>query len=145
MKLALALVFLLAIGFTNAFHSLTPTTSDEILNHIQGNNYNIYILNFYDSSQTDEASQNTFKDIEDRVQSILGENPEVFYSTIDHNDKAFRKLEKVVGVTSVPALLAIVHGKGVWLSGSNSYLMAERLNDFIPAFKKSSAHHSNPY
>ena len=145
MKVALACVLLMTIGFASAFHSLTPSTSDEVLNHIQGNNYNIYILNFYDSSQADDETKSVFKDIEDRVQGVLGANPEVFYARIDHNNPAFKKLEEVVGVTSIPAVLAIVHGKGVWLSGTNSYLMVERLNDFIPAFKKSSAHHSNPY
>mmetsp|Transcript_1220 Transcript_1220/g.1348 ORF Transcript_1220/g.1348 Transcript_1220/m.1348 type:complete len:146 (-) Transcript_1220:64-501(-) len=145
MKVTLALVLILALGVSNAFHSLTPSTSEEILNHIQGNNYNIYVLNFHDSSDSNKESQNTYKDIENRIGDVLGNNPEVFYAQIDHADSAFRKLEQVVGVTSVPAVLAIVHGKGVWLSGTNSYLMVERLNDFIPAFKKSSAHHSNPY
>ena len=145
MKVTLALVLILAVGITNAFHALTPANSEEILNHIQGNNYNIYVLNFHDSSVQDKDKQNTFKDIENRLGDVLNDNPEIFYASIDHSNEAFRKLEQTVGVTSIPAVLAIVHGKGVWLSGSNSYLMVERINDFIPALKKSSAHHSNPY
>ena len=145
MKVVLAVALLCLLGFTSAYHELTPSTSEDMLNHIQGNNYNIYVLNFWDSSKTDEATRNVYKDIESRLSDVLGDNPEVFYAKIDHADGTFAKLEQVVGVTSVPAVLIMVHGKGVWLSGTNSYLMTERLNDFIPAFKKSSAHHSNPY
>ena len=145
MKVILAVALMMILGFASAFHELKPATSEEMLNHIQGNNYNIYVLNFWDSSKSDDDTRNVYKDIESRLSNVLGDNPEVFYAKIDHNDSAFQKLEQVVGVTSVPAVLVIVHGKGVWLSGTNSYLMVERLNDFIPAFKKSSAHHSNPY
>ena len=145
MKIVLAVVLMTILGFASAFHELKPTSSEELLNHIQGNNYNIYVLSFWDSSEKDKETQNVYKDIKSRLQSVLGDNPEVFYAEVDHSNQEFRKLEQVVGVTSVPAVLVIVHGKGVWLSGTNSYLMVERLNDFIPAFKKSSAHHSNPY
>ena len=145
MKLVLAVALLLTLGFTYGFHELAPENSEGMMNHLQGNNYNIYVLFFYDSSATDDKSRNVFKDIESRLGDILNKNPEIFYAKIDHNNQAFRKLESVLGVTSVPAVLVTVHGKGVWLSGDNSYLMTERLNDFLPAFKKSSAHHSNPY
>ena len=145
MKLILALVLLFAVCYTNAFHELTPQSSEEMLNHIQGNNYNIYVMYFWDSSRDDDASKDIFKDIQDRLGNVLNDNPEIFYAKVDHSNEAFRKLESVVGVNSAPAVLVMVHGKGVWLSGSNSYLMAERLQDFLPAFKQSSAHHSNPY
>ena len=145
MKLVLALVVLLVLGYTSAYHELNPATSEEMLNHLQGNNYNIYVLFFHDTSITDDDAKEIFKDIDSRLGTVLNDNPETFYAKIDHSNQAFRKLESVVGVTSVPAVLVIVHGKGIWLSGTNSYLMTERLNDFLPAFKKSSAHHSNPY
>ena len=145
MKLIIAVILLLALGSTYGYHTLTPSNSEGMLNHLQGNNYNIYVLFFHDSSETDKDAQNTYEDIDGRLGSILDANDELFYAKIDHNNPEFRKLEQVLGVTSVPAVLVVVHGKGVWLSGNNSYLMTERLNDFIPAFKKSSAKHSNPY
>ena len=145
MKLVLLIAFLLAVVSVSAYHELKPSNSEEILNHIQGNNYNIYVMYFYDSSVQKDELKESQKDIEKRLGEVLDDNSEVFYAKIDHNNQVFRKLESVVGVTSYPALLIIVHGKGIWLSGTNSYLMVDRLKDFVPAFKKSSAHHSNPY
>ena len=145
MKTIIALILLFSIYSVQSAHLLQPADANEVLNHLQGNNYNIYVLFFYDGKATDEASRNANQDIENRLSGVLSDNPEIFYSKIDNSNDNFRKLGSVVGITSTPAVLLIVHGKGVWLSGTNSYLLTDRLRDFLPAFKQSSAHHSNPY
>ena len=145
MRFSIALLFALVMFSAYGAHELQPADANEMLNHLQGNNYNIYILFFHDSQTTDEATRNSNEDLERQVSSLLSDNPEFFYAKIDNSNEAFTKLGSVVGVTSTPAVLMIVHGKGVWLSGTNSRLMTDRLRDFLPAFKQSSAHHSNPY
>jgi hypothetical protein len=145
MKTIVAITLLMALCFANASHELNPKDSNEVLTHLQGNNYNIYILFFQDPHPSDDATKSANKDIEDRIDSVLGDNSEIFYSKIDSTDPEFAKLQSVVGVTSSPAVLMIVHGKGIWISGTNGPLVSERLRDFLPAFKQASAHHSNPY
>jgi len=145
MKIVFALLLIIAIAGVRSSHLLTPKDSDELLSHLQGNNYNIYILFFQNPQTTDERMKDANKDIEGRLGTVLSDNPEIFYAKIDASNEKFKKLASVVGVTSTPAVLLIVHGKGVWLSGTNSFLMTDRLQDFLPAFKQSSAHHSNPY
>ena len=138
---ALALLF----ASTQAAHVLTPRNSDDMLNHLQGNSYNIYLLFFYQPNPIDEVLRTTNNDIERLVQSVLEENPDIMYAKIDESNQEFSKLFNVVGVTVTPAILLIVHGKGVWISGTNTRLMVERIRDFIPAFKQAASHHTSPY
>lgn len=145
MKAIIAICLILAFGLTQGAHVLQPNDANEMLNHLQGNNYNIYILFFNDPNPADQATKDANEDIENRLSGVLSDNPEIFYAKIDNTNENFRKLATVVGVTSTPAVLMIVHGKGVWLSGTNSFLMTDRLRDFLPAFKQASAHHTNPY
>ena len=123
----------------------SPKTHDEILGHLQGNNYNVYLVYFYESANKDSATNQAGQDIQNSLRGVLGSNPEFFYTKIDLSDREFSRLGSVVGLPSTPAVLMIVHGKGVWLSGTNANLLADRLRDFIPKFKQASAHHSNPY
>ena len=145
MKAIIAICLILAFGIAQGAHVLQPNDANEMLNHLQGNNYNIYILFFNDPNPADQATKDANEDIEHRLSGVLSDNPEIFYAKIDNTNENFRKLATVVGVTSTPAVLMIVHGKGVWLSGTNSFLMTDRLRDFLPAFKQASAHHTNPY
>ena len=123
----------------------SPKTHDEILEHLQGNNYNVYLVYFYESSNRDSAADKAGQDIQNSLRNVLSSNPEFFYTKIDLSDREFSRLGSIVGLPSTPAVLMIVHGKGVWLSGTNANLLADRLRDFIPKFKQASAHHSNPY
>ena len=129
----------------NAAHVLTPRNSDDMLNHLQGNNYNIYLLFFYQPNPIDEVLRTTNNDIERLMQGVLEENPDIMYAKIDESNGEMAKLFNVVGVTVTPAILLIVHGKGVWISGTNTRLMVERIRDFVPAFKQAAAHHTSPY
>ncbi len=142
---AVAVFLLLTLGMVHCAHVLTPRNSDDMLNHLQGNNYNIYLLFFYQPNPIDEVLRTTNNDLERLVQGVLTENPDIMYAKIDESNAEFAKLFNVVGVTVTPAILLIVHGKGVWISGTNTRLMVERIRDFIPAFKQAAAHHTSPY
>ena len=145
MKIVFWITFILAVSCVTSTQVLKGKNSDEILNHLQSNNYNIYILYFVDPKAGDNKTKEANQDIESKLGGVLSENQEIFYSKIDYTSADFSKLSSVVGVTETPAVLLIVHGKGVWVSGRNSDLMTERIRDFLPAFKQASAHHSNPY
>ena len=143
---SVALISLLALFFVaEAAHVLTPRNSDDALNHLQGNNYNIYLMFFYQPNPIDEVLRTTNNDIERLVQGVLEENPDIMYAKVDESNPEFGKLFNVVGITVTPAILLIVHGKGVWISGTNTRLMVERIRDFVPAFKQAAAHHTSPY
>ena len=145
MKFLLFVALSLLVTSTLGAHVLTPRNSDDALNHLQGNNYNIYLLFFYQPNPIDEVLRTTNNDIERLVQGVLEENPDIMYAKVDESNPEFGKLFNVVGVTVTPAILLIVHGKGVWISGTNTRLMVERIRDFIPAFKQAAAHHTSPY
>ena len=148
MKSVIAMIFMLAVLASKAAHVLQAKNSNEVLNHLQGNNYNVYILFFYDSKASDQLTKATNQDIENRLNNVLADNPEFFYSKIDSSDKNFQDLldlqlnsdcigctsKNEVGTRSTPSILLIVHGKGVWLTANNSYLATDRLKDFLPAF-----------
>ena len=145
MKLVLLITLLLAIALVRAGREIKAKTADDILQHLQGNNYNIYLIYFYESTNRDEKSVSGGQDIQKALGNVVEANPELFSAKVDLSDREFSRLGSVVGLNAAPAVLMIVHGKGVWLSGTNSYLLSDRLKDFLPAFKQASAHHSNPY
>lgn len=145
MKLVLLITLLFAIALVRAGREIKPRTADDILQHLQGNNYNIYLIYFYESSNRDEKSVSGGQDIQKALSNVIDSNPELFSAKVDLSDREFSRLGSVVGLNLAPAVLMIVHGKGVWLSGTNANLMMDRLRDFMPAFKQASAHHSNPY
>ena len=145
MKITVLCAFAVLFACANAAHVLTPRNSDDMLNHLQGNNYNIYLLFFYQPNPIDEVLRTTNNDIERLMQGVLEENPDIMYAKVDESNSEMAKLFNVVGVTVTPAILLIVHGKGVWISGTNTRLMVERIRDFIPAFKQAAAHHTSPY
>ena len=144
MKIIIALIVLMTIGYVHSAHLLTPRTSEEMLNHIQGNNYNVYLLYFYDGRANDGATRNANQDIENTISGILSANSELFYAKLDSSNKNLAQVADVVGVTTTPAVLLMVHGKGVWLTASNSQLAMDRIKDFLPTFKQASAHHTSP-
>ena len=145
MKIIYWVSFILAISAVTSTQVLKGANSEEILNHLQSNNYNIYILFFADLTTDNTKTRDANQDIESKLGTVLRENEEIFYTKIDYTNPDFSKLSSVVGVTETPTVLLIVHGKGVWLSGSNSNLLVERIRDFLPDFKQASSHHSNPY
>ena len=145
MKFLLSVALLLALATVQAAHQVEHKSGDEILNHLQGNNFNIYVIFFYKSKATDDKTKSANEDIENRIGEVINDNPEIFYAKVDLSDPSYRKLGNVVGLKTTPAVLLIVHGKGVWMSGTNAYLTVDRLKDFLPAFKQASAHHTEPY
>ncbi len=143
---SVVMISLLALFLTvEAAHVLTPRNSDDALNHLQGNNYNIYLFFFYQPNPIDEVLRTTNNDIERLISGVLEQNPDILYAKVDESNPEFAKLFNVVGITVTPAILLIVHGKGVWISGTNTNLMIERIKDFVPAFKQAAAHHTSPY
>jgi hypothetical protein len=82
---------------------------------------------FYQPNPIDEVLRTTNNDIERQVQGVLEENPDIMYAKVDESNPEFGKLFNVVGITVTPAILLIVHGKGVWISGTNTRLMVERI------------------
>ena len=145
MKFVLLIALLLAVVAVNAGREVSPRTADDILQHLQGNNYNIYLIYFYESANRDQKAVSGGEDIQRALAKVTDANPELFYAKVDLSDREFARLGNVVGLSAAPAVLMIVHGKGVWLSGTNAGLMMERLRDFMPSFKQAAAHHSNPF
>ena len=144
MKIVLLVLALLACSAL-AGGEIQVRKSEDLLRHLQGNNYNIYLVYFYESSNRDKTATAAGEDIQRSLKNVLKANPEFHYAKVDLSDRELSRLGNVVGLSSAPAVLMIVHGKGVWLSGTNANLMVDRLRDFMPKFKQASAHHSNPY
>mmetsp|Transcript_21849 Transcript_21849/g.19388 ORF Transcript_21849/g.19388 Transcript_21849/m.19388 type:complete len:148 (+) Transcript_21849:31-474(+) len=142
--MVLALLSLLAVTAL-AGGEIPVKSSDDLLRHLQGNNFNIYLVHFYESASRDKGVQAGNEDIQRSLKNVLKANPEFFSAKVDLSNKELSRLGSVVGLNTTPAVLLIVHGKGVWLSGTNANLMIDRLRDFTPKFKQASAHHSNPY
>mmetsp|Transcript_13758 Transcript_13758/g.15417 ORF Transcript_13758/g.15417 Transcript_13758/m.15417 type:complete len:147 (-) Transcript_13758:61-501(-) len=143
----LLLVLLISISavFAESDQILHPKNSDEILDHLEGNNYNIYILFFAETSPYKEVATRNNKEIEDGLKSILTDNPELFFATIDHTNPNFQKLLQVTGVYHAPSVFVMAHGEGVWIYEGSSELILERLRDFLPQFKEASSHQSTIY
>ena len=79
------------------------------------------------------------------LQQILDDNSDIFYAKVDISSSKFKKLEDAVGLYKAPAALLMVHGKGVWVSGTNASLFSERLSEFIDAYNDASSTHTDPY
>ena len=144
----LALVLLLTLTYVYAGNDpqvLTPHNSDDILDHLQGNNYNIYLLFFSASGPYEEIAIRNNKDVESGLNKILLDNPEIFYATIPHTNPNFNKLIQTTGIHAAPSVFLIVHGKGVWIYEGTSDLIVEKVRDFLPKFKEASAKHVDPY
>ncbi|CAI2382463.1 unnamed protein product [Moneuplotes crassus] len=144
MKILLLVLGLLTIT-AFAAHEIQVNSADDILRHLQGNNYNIYLIHFFESAKNDQATVSTNKDLQTAMNKILSSNPDFFHATIDLSQHELTRLGSIIGLTSTPSILLIVHGKGVWVSGQSADLVTERLRDFLPKFVQASAHHSNPY
>ena len=141
----LLLVLWIAIAAVHCDQVLQPKNSDDILDHLEGNNYNIYILFFAAASPAEELSRLTNAEIEKGINTLLTDNPELFYAKIDHTNPNFRKLVEVSGVRNAPSVFMMVHGQGVWVSEGTSALIIDRIRDFLPSFKQAASHHEKPY
>ena len=135
----------LAVVFAGNDQILTPKNSDDILDHLEGNNYNIYILFFAASSPYEEVAQRNNRDIESGLKTIVDDNPEIFFAKIDHSNPNFQKLLQVTGVNKAPSVFLMTHGKGVWIYEGSSALILERLRDFLPEFKEAAGHRKDPF
>ncbi|CAI2382187.1 unnamed protein product [Moneuplotes crassus] len=124
---------------------LTPRNSDDILDHLEGNNQNIYLLFFAASSPYEEVAHRNNKEIEEGLKSIITDNPEIYYARIDHSNPNFQKLIQVTEVHHAPSVFLMVHGQGVWIYEGTSELILERLREFLPQFKEAASHKTAPY
>ena len=145
MKTAFLVCMLLAFAFSATDQVLTPQNSDDILDHLEGNNWNIYILFFAAASPCEEVATRNNNAVEAGLKTLLSDNPELFYAKIDHTNPNFQKLVARTGVHAAPSVYMMVHGKGVWIYEGTSKLILDRLDDFLPAFKEASASHKAPY
>ena len=145
MKLLLLILLALVTVYAGEDQVLHPQNSDDILDHLEGNNYNIYILFFPSIGPYAEVDKEENKAIEDGLKAMLNDNPELFFATIDHTDPNFQKLLQVTGVHAAPSIFMITHGKGVWIYEGQPSLILERTKDFLPDFKEASSHQESPY
>ena len=139
------LVVVLIIAFACADQNINPQNGKDVLKHLQGNNYNIYAIFFAAPEPTPESAKVTNKDVADGLRSILADNPDIYYAKVDHADERFKELFDATGIFEAPAILLMVHGRGLWISGGTSNLIVQRLKEFLPDFKQASAHHKHPY
>ena len=121
--LALVLLILLAGVFAEDSQILQPRDSDDILDHLEGNNHNIYILFFAANSPYEEVAQRNNHDIELGLKSIIQDNPELFFARIDHTNPQFQKLVQITGVHAAPSVFVMTHGQGVWIYEGRSELI----------------------
>ena len=63
-SVVLIITLLLGIMITRGAHVFNSPVEDEILKHIQGNNYNVYLLYFVDSKTKDQNAISIMKNIE---------------------------------------------------------------------------------
>ena len=145
MKLLLLVLLLSAFALAENDQILHPKNSDDILDHLEGNNQNIYLLFFAASSPYEEVARRNNKDIEAGLQSIITDNPEIYFARIDHSNPNFQKLLHATGVHHAPSVFLMVHGQGVWIYEGTSQLIIERVKDFLPQFKEASSHQTAPY
>ena len=136
----LVLLVLLSLAFAGEDQVLHPKNSDDILDHLEGNNYNIYLLFFAAATPYEEIAERNNKDIEEGLNKIITDNPEVFYARIDHTNQNFNKLIEITGVYQAPSVFLMNHGKGVWIYEGNSEMILSRLNDFLPEIKEAAGH-----
>eukprot|EP00345_Euplotes_harpa_P006123 CAMPEP_0168318106 /NCGR_PEP_ID=MMETSP0213-20121227/279_1 /TAXON_ID=151035 /ORGANISM="Euplotes harpa, Strain FSP1.4" /LENGTH=137 /DNA_ID=CAMNT_0008319105 /DNA_START=16 /DNA_END=425 /DNA_ORIENTATION=+ len=137
MKLWSAVVLIALITLASGSQVLIPRDSEEILSHLTNNNFNVYLLLFVDQSARDSDIRDLNQDLEGKLGTIVTSNSDIFFSKIDVSNPRLMKVVNEIGVTTTPAVLLMVHGKGVWLKGKNTYLMSERIKDFLPVFKQS--------
>ena len=136
---------LVAIVYGGKDQILHPKNSDEMLDHLQGNNYNIYILFFPSVNTYEEVARENNKELEDGLEKILSDNPEIFFATIDHTNPKFNQLLQTLGVHDAPSVFLMVHGKGVWIYEGEARLVLNRLKEFLPEYKEASSHKEDPY
>ena len=145
MKSCLLVFLLIAVALAATDQFIQPHNSDEMLDHLEGNNWNIYILFFAAASPYEEVADRNNNAIESGLKTLIADNPELFYAKIDHANPNFQKLVERTGVHAAPSVYMMVHGKGVWIYEGTSDLILERLSDFLPEFKEASANHKAPY
>ena len=76
---------------------------------------------------------------------LLRTYPQVYFTKLDISHKDFKKFSEKVEVGNAPAALLMVHGKGLWVTGTNHKLFSERLGEFIPIFLDAARTHTDPY
>ena len=125
--------------------TLTPKSSEEVIDQLEGNNFNVYMIYFYQSSTTDKTSV-TLKDELNKLltQSPYDKSDNLVYMKVDESDKRFQRLGAIVGITVTPSVLVMVNGKGMWFSGANVPLLVERLREFLPDFLQASSQRTVP-
>ena len=143
--LILVLLMTMSVVLAETDQVLYPKNSDEILDHLEGNNYNIYILFFAAASPYEEVATRNNRDIAEGLQRIVTDNPEVIFATINHADPNFQKLLQVTGVNRAPSVFIMNHGNGVWIYEGTSSLILDRLSDFMPKFKEAASHQTSPF
>ena len=143
----LFLVLLISVGavLADSDQILHPKNSDDILDHLEGNNHNIYLLFFKEVSPYAEVAKGNNKEFEDGLKTIISDNPEIFFAEIDHTNPNFQKLLQITGVHHAPSVFVMTHGEGVWIYEGSTELILERLRDFLPQFKEASSHQSSIY
>ena len=145
MKIITVFVILLAILYMCSSTTIEAEDSGAVLDHIQGNNYNIYLLYFHQATSIDEVTLEANQDIEEDLEYLTTDNPDLQFFDINVQNPEFKTLIDTVEVPSTPCILLIVNGQGVWVYDGISDLIVDRINDFLPQFKEASAHHTEPY
>ena len=128
---------LLSVALTA--QTIKHSKSDDLLNQLQGNNWDVYMIYFYKHSELDDDNLTTNNMIASQLEQLL-ELPQyknanqVKYAKVDVADDSYEKLATMVGITVTPSILLMINGKGMWLSGANVPLLMERVNEFLPDY-----------
>ena len=143
--LGLVLLLTIAITLADSSHVLAPRDSDDLLDLLQGNNYNVYLLFFEAVNPFEEYKIRNNRDIEAGIQKILVDNPDVYYARIHHTNPHFQKLIHMTEVHAAPSVFLMTHGKGVWIYEGSSELILDRLKEFLTQFKQAASKNTDPY
>ena len=71
MKLVVALLIVLGFMQISRGYVLNSPTMDEILENLQGNNHNVYLIFFVDSTSKDQQVITATKDVEEALHMLL--------------------------------------------------------------------------
>ena len=96
MKLVVALLIVLGFMQISRGYVLNSPTMDEILENLQGNNHNVYLIFFVDSTSKDQQVIIATKDVEEALHILLRTYPQVYFTKLDISHKDFKKFSEKV-------------------------------------------------
>ena len=139
MKIVIVLLALFA--FSYGYNVLEHNNGRDILDELEGNNKNVYVLLFQAGATEGSALANRNDDYENALISRVLENyPDFWYSRVDANNRDYEELVSECGIDDAelqksPSILMIENGNGAWIHGPQTIT---KLEEYAPAYDRRS-------